>query len=575
MARKRKEEVQGFGESSAAFLGGNPATPAGPAARRIGDALILSGVADKAMVERLIRSAGRTLRSENDVLIRAERPKAETLLRRVDERTVVPLPSSVEARGDRAAAALAATFGPALAERAASRRSEEYSFRSGPARWQRLALAAFLMAAGAATTASPPFALGLAVWLGCLVIMVNALLWTIALVSAVGAERKDTAVRQPDLPKISLIVALYKEPETAGLLIQSLARLRYPPGKLEVKLVLEAGDDETLTALAALPQLSHFEILIAPPGGPRTKPRALNYALDFTTGDIIGVYDAEDRPARDQLLKAASAIVAGGRDVACVQARLGYYNIRENWFTRCFELEYAGWFDTLLPGLRRADLPLPLGGTSLFVRRTALEELGGWDSHNVTEDADLGMVLARSGYRTELIDSLTEEEASSRPLAWVKQRSRWLKGYMATWSTHMRSPRALLRDLGVRRFIGFNAIMLGAVAGYLLMPFLWLASILLALGANLPFAEAAAIPLTLAATVAAAALVGASASGLRRRRRLSYIAWIVTAPVYWLFGVAAAYLAFWELMTAPTLWRKTRHGVGEISAIVRNAALDS
>ena len=572
--RKRKEGAEGFGEASAAFLGRMPAAPAGPAARRIGDALILSGVADKAVVERLIRSAGRTLRRDSDILVRAERPKAEAQLRRVDERIVVPLPSSIDARGDQAAAALAASYGPALAERAATRRSEAFSFRSGPARWQRLAMVAVLLGAGAATAVSPSLALGLAVWLGCLVVAVNAALWTVAVFSAMGAVREAPTI-QPDLPSVSLIVALYQEPETAGLLVRSLSRLRYPADKLEVKLVLEADDAETLTALAALSLPSHFEILIAPPGAPRTKPRALNYALDFTTGDIIGVYDAEDRPARDQLLKAAAAIVAGGREVACVQARLGYYNVRENWFTRCFELEYAGWFDTLLPGLRRAGLPLPLGGTSLFVRRTALEEVGAWDSHNVTEDADLGMVLARAGYRTELIDSLTEEEASSRPLAWVRQRSRWLKGYLATWLTHMREPRALLRDLGVRRFIGFNAIMLSAVAGYLLLPFLWLGSVLLALGAGLAVAKAAVIPLTLAATVAAAALVVASASGLRRRGRLAYLVWIVTTPVYWLFGVAAAYLAFWELLTAPTLWRKTRHGVGEISAIVRSAALDS
>ena len=274
--RKRKEGAEGFGEASAAFLGRMPAAVAGPAARRIGDALILSGVADKAVVERLIRSAGRTLRRDSDILVRAERPKAEAQLRRVDERIVVPLPSSIDARGDQAAAALAASYGPALAERAATRRSEAFSFRSGPARWQRLAMVVVLLGAGAATAVSPSLALGLAVWLGCLVVAVNAALWTVAVFSAMGAVR-EAPVIQPDLPQVSLIVALYKEPETAGLLVRSLSRLRYPAGKLEVKLVLEADDAETLTALASLSLPSHFEILIAPPGAPRTKPRLEQY----------------------------------------------------------------------------------------------------------------------------------------------------------------------------------------------------------------------------------------------------------------------------------------------------------
>jgi cellulose synthase/poly-beta-1,6-N-acetylglucosamine synthase-like glycosyltransferase len=98
---------------------------------------------------------------------------------------------------------------------------------------------------------------------------------------------------------------------------------------------------------------------------------------------------------------------------------------------------------------------LPLGGTTLFFRRHILEELGGWDAHNVTEDADLGVRLARKGYKTELVSTVTYEEANCKAWPWVKQRSRWLKGFLITYFVHMRRPRRLLSDLGLRRFFGF------------------------------------------------------------------------------------------------------------------------
>ncbi|MEM8752761.1 MAG: glycosyltransferase family 2 protein, partial [Pseudomonadota bacterium] len=316
-----------------------------------------------------------------------------------------------------------------------------------------------------------------------------------------------------------------------------------------------------------------IDVLKAPEGEPRTKPRALNFALDFAKGDIVGIYDAEDRPPPDQIRKIVDAFASAPPEVACIQARLGYYNTEENWLTRCFEVEYSSWFDVMLPGLHRLAMPLPLGGTSLFVRRRALDAVGGWDSHNVTEDADLGMVLARRGFRTALCDTLTEEEASSRPGAWIRQRSRWLKGYLATWTTHMRRPGALWRDLGPAGFLGFNAVLLSAALGYLALPLLWLAVVFAA--ALTEAGPAAAHGLQVLGVVSVGALpvlAAAALLGLRRRGRLGLWPVVLTAPFYWILGAAAAYLAAWELATAPTKWRKTRHGVGRIAAKMRRDA---
>ncbi|WP_340108067.1 glycosyltransferase family 2 protein [Pikeienuella sp. HZG-20] len=474
--------------------------------------------------------------------------------------------------------ALIDACGPQLAERSAARRPLGESLRAGFARWQRAAAIGGLGGAGVVAAAHPSIALAGFLWCSVGVMALNGALWGAALLARpraralTQAPRRLADLRRP--PIVSLLVPLYREPETAPLLLQSLAALDYPPELLDIKLILESDDDVTLAALRALAPPANIDILIAPDGAPRTKPRALNFALDFTRGALIGVYDAEDRPAPDQITRIVAQFADTPADVACIQARLGYYNAHENWLTRCFEIEYSSWFDAMLPGLFRLDLPIPLGGTSLFIRRGALEAVGGWDSHNVTEDADLGMMLARAGLRTMLSDSLTDEEASSRPSAWIRQRSRWLKGYLSTWATHMRRPRALLADLGLWRFLGFNAVLLSAALGYLLLPWLWLISLagfwvdFRGMGVGLAFDM-----LTVATSVVLPIMLCAAAFGLWRRNRLGLVGWALTLPLYWGLGAAAAYLAVWELVWAPSRWRKTQHGVGRVAAELRRVAL--
>ena len=184
----------------------------------------------------------------------------------------------------------------------------------------------------------------------------------------------------------------------------------------------------------------------------------MNYALDFCRGTIIGVWDAEDAPEPDQIEKVAARFNEAAPNVVCLQGMLDYYNARQNWISRCFTIEYATWWRVVLPGMARLGFVIPLGGTTLFFRRKALEKLGRWDAHNVTEDADLGVRLARHGYVTELIPTVTYEEANCRPWRWVRQRSRWLKGFMITYIVHMRDPAQLLRDLGFKRFMGLQMI---------------------------------------------------------------------------------------------------------------------
>lgn len=365
------------------------------------------------------------------------------------------------------------------------------------------------------------------------------------------------------LPTVSIIVALYREADIAPRLIRRLGRLDYPADLLDVVLVVEEGDLPTRAALARAHLPGWMRVVTAPEGQVKTKPRALNHALQFCRGSIVGVYDAEDAPEPDQIRSVVARFYRRSPQVACLQGVLDFYNPATNWLSRCFAIEYAAWFRVMLPGLQRLGLPLPLGGTTLFFRRDALLSLGGWDAHNVTEDADLGMRLARHGYRTEMVETTTHEEANCRAIPWIKQRSRWIKGYMMTYISHMRDPVRLWRDLGPWQFAGFQVLFLGSIVQTLLAP-LTLSLWALALGLGHPVAGV--LP-SEALTAIAVAFVGGEmlsiATGVvglgKTGHRISRF-WVPTLHLYAPLGAFAAYKALWEMMHKPFYWDKTSHG---------------
>ena len=378
---------------------------------------------------------------------------------------------------------------------------------------------------------------------------------------AAAEARRPAPIRR--MPVISILLPLLRERDIAGQLVQRISRLNYPRELLDVLLVVEADDTTTRAALREVTLPAWMRAVIVPPGQPRTKPRAMNYALNFARGSIIGVYDAEDAPEADQIRKVAKRFAEMPPDVVCLQGQLDYYNPTHNWLSRCFTLEYATWFRLILPGIQRLGLFVPLGGTTLFFRRDALEDMGAWDAHNVTEDADLGLRLARRGYRTEIVETTTYEEANAAVLPWVKQRSRWLKGYAMTWATHMRDPLQLWRDLGPKRFIGFQAQLLGAVLGFALAPLLWSLGVKL-FGVAHPLDRFISpggyfgLALFFLASQALTFLAAWRASRLARHRSLRW--WIPLLDLYFLLASAAALLGLIELMHRPFHWRKTAHG---------------
>ena len=368
------------------------------------------------------------------------------------------------------------------------------------------------------------------------------------------------------LPVVSIMVPLYKEREVAGHLIKRLKRLNYPKELLDICLVVEEDDETTCNTLRRTHLPDWVRVIKVPQGNVRTKPRAMNFALDFCRGTIIGVYDAEDAPHPDQIHRIVRRFHERGPQVACLQGLLDFYNPRTNWLSRCFTIEYNTWFRVFLPGLERLGFAVPLGGTTLFFRRGALEKLGGWDAHNVTEDADLGIRLARHGYRTEIVHTPTEEEANCRFVPWIKQRSRWLKGFAITWAVHMRAPVKLFKELGPKKFLGVQILFLGTLSQFLLAPLLW-SFWLIPFGLQHPIQNVVSTGtfLTLGISFLIAEIitivVGAFAVSDKKHRFL--IPWVPTMHFYYPMATLAAYKAIYELLTQPFYWDKTAHGVFE------------
>lgn len=409
----------------------------------------------------------------------------------------------------------------------------------------------------------------------CWILVANGMTMALRLVALLArAERGRTSLSQ-DLPKltdykklpcVSILVPLLREAKIAQKLLKGLAALDYPVALLDIKLVLEEDDLITRAAIDQMELPPHMEVVSVPAGNMKTKPRAMNYALPLCRGEIVGVYDAEDRPEPQQIRKVVAHLREAPPEVACVQGYLDFYNTGTNWLSRCFTLEYAIWFRVILLGVQRLGIPIPLGGTTVFFRRRLLERIGAWDAHNVTEDADLGMRLARFGYRCEMIPTTTLEEATLRPRAWIRQRSRWLKGYAITWATHMRNPVQLFRDLGLRGFLGFQVLFLGALTSYLSIPLFWL---LWGASFGLGYAFWETFPQPLMYAFFASMMLGQvimltiAVIAARDSGRKGLIPRVLALPFYWPLGAVAAYRAIAEVFYAPFYWHKTEHGVSE------------
>ena len=383
------------------------------------------------------------------------------------------------------------------------------------------------------------------------------------------SDEEARTMPESQLPVYTVLVAAYREAAVIAETIKALESLDYPVSRMEIKLLLEADDTETIAAARAAAPAPHIEIVEVPYSPPRTKPKACNYGLQFARGQLVTLFDAEDRPDPLQLRRAAVAFARLDPSVACLQAKLHYHNPDQNFITRLFAAEYITWFARMLPALSGMAAPIPLGGTSMHIRRDVLDRVGAWDPHNVTEDADLGVRLNRLGYRTLILDSVTYEEANSDFINWIKQRSRWYKGYLQTWLVHMRDPARLWHELGPLGFIGLNAVVGATPIVALLNPVLWL--LFLAWFAGRLGLVQALFPAWVLYPAVACALLGnalalvRTAVSVRAAGHTELLPWLLLMPIYWMMMSLAAIRALAQLLVSPWHWEKTTHGLSPVA----------
>lgn len=425
----------------------------------------------------------------------------------------------------------------------------------GPTAWQWLFAAVLIGGLAAGLAYWPDDAL---TWTHHLVFSLFALVSLARAVSAaitVKARPPPPVLRDQDLPSYTVLAPLYGEPKMVGPLVRALNRLDYPRERLQILLLLEADDDATRAAALAACRGAEIQIVVCPPGHPRTKPRACNIGLGHATGELLVIYDAEDEPAPGQLREAAGRFAMGPAQLACLQAPLRIHHAATG-MQRQFALEYAALFEIVLPALGAVKAPFPLGGTSNHFRSEALRRVGGWDAHNVTEDADLGFRMAKNGYQLGVLSLPTRETAPHQLSDWLPQRARWIKGYMQTWGVHTRAPQRLGVRNGVVLTLTVGLAIASAFAHGPACAWLLAQSLIWAFSGNPPEVQLLDMLLLAAGWCASIAVM---ALGARRARLRMSMGDALLAPLYWALQSPAALIALWQLITRPFHWDKTPH----------------
>jgi glycosyltransferase XagB len=370
------------------------------------------------------------------------------------------------------------------------------------------------------------------------------------------------------LPVYSILCPLYKEAHIVPQFINAIEQLDYPKDKLDVLFLLEADDIETILAIKAMSFPSYIRIILVPHSLPKTKPKACNYGLLHARGEYLVIYDAEDIPDPLQLKKAFLGFKYLPEKVVCLQAKLNYYNTRQNLLTRFFTAEYSLWFDLTLTGLQSIKASIPLGGTSNHFKINILKELRGWDPFNVTEDADLGIRLFKKGYQTAIIESTTLEEANSNVKNWIRQRSRWIKGYMQTYLVHTRESDRFIRDKGIWQYFVFHLTIGGKILFILLNPLMWVLTVLYFTQYQLIGSFLETIYQPPVSYLAVFSCIFGNflffyyyMIGCAKRNQWDLMKYIFFIPFYWLLMSISGSIALYQLLFKPHYWEKTVHGL--------------
>lgn len=413
--------------------------------------------------------------------------------------------------------------------------------------------------------------LNLIMLLGNIVILVNQIFKVFLTINNGNHEylkQQQISIPAEELPLYTILVPLYKEAAVAKQLVENLSSLNYPKERLQILLVCEEDDVFTIQAFKEINLPAYFNILIVPHSFPKTKPKACNYALKYAQGEYITIYDADDQPDVNQLIDVVNNFRILPPEYICIQAKLNYYNRKENILTKLFAIEYYHWFEIMLPNLYKYGMIIPLGGTSNHFKTKELCKIGGWDSYNVTEDAELGFRIGIKNYKTYLIDSITLEEAPLTLKSWSIQRSRWIKGYLQTYLLYLKNIR-VKADFSIKQNIGFHFFV-----GLPMLSFMLLPALAFIMAWSLKFGGSLLINFEI---IKLCKVLGMINLGLmiflpmiiailvfKKSKWQAEIFSIINYPFYWFLHTISSYRAIYHLFKMTYYWDKTEHGLTRI-----------
>jgi len=366
------------------------------------------------------------------------------------------------------------------------------------------------------------------------------------------------------LPFYSIIVPAKNEERTILRLLDSLSKISYPADKIETIVVVDGSTDKTLEICERFVN-QHCNFQVIQKSSSDGKPSALNFGIEQTRGEIIAIFDADNVPAKDALLKAAKYF--NDAKVAAVQGRTMSINSKENMLTQFISYEEAVWCEAYLRGKDALGLFVHLKGSCQFIRRSVLAQLEGFDESVLSEDMEFSARLAENDYSIRYAgDVCTWQESPSNLKALFKQRTRWFRGTMDVAVKYGR----LLTNLN-RRNLDAEATLYG--------PFILIASLLsylVTFGSFLAeypfnmiwnvFSYFSLFSMTVIILMCGCALLYVS-----KPRKVSNLLWLPFVFVYWFIqGFIALYAGLLSLLRRPKPWLKTekKGTVSDIDFIV-------
>lgn len=365
-------------------------------------------------------------------------------------------------------------------------------------------------------------------------------------------KKEEATVNKFRLPKISIVVPVKDEERVVGRLLKSLLKLDYPPEKREIIIVEDASTDKTFKICKEFSNKHSDCVKFFHRNFSNGKPSALNYGFKKAKGEIVAVFDADNIPEPDVLLRAAKYFE--DPSVAAIQGTTNIINSDENMLTKFVSYEEAVWLKNYLQGKDALNLFVPLAGSCQFIRKDIAEKVGNWDENCLAEDLEMAAKITEEGYNIKYApDVISWQEAPSSLTQLIKQRIRWFRGYMEVAIKYGRFLKKLeKKSLDAEITLMGPYVLTLFLLSYLLSIYVSIFTIQLD-----PFFSTMT-KMTLLLTTATLVIAGIALMYATKPIRVTNLLWLPFIYLYWsLQSILTAYAFLQILFRRPRRWVKT------------------